>query len=178
MSGENNSPAPGAGRFFNGWVFAAVLLVAVIIAGGAVIWSRHDRGKSLEISFEPEEIPPGRIYIGGEVNNPGLYPLGPGDTIEDVLQAAGGVTDNADPARLELTVAARDAASSSQKVDINRAEAWLLAALPGIGDTRAQAIVAYRRENGPYRDIYELLKVPGIGSATFENIKELITVKD
>ena len=65
-----------------------------------------------------------------------------------------------------------------QKVDINRAETWLLAALPGIGEARAQAIIDYRQRYGPFRDINELLKVPGIGDTIFEGIKRLITVKE
>jgi competence protein ComEA len=65
-----------------------------------------------------------------------------------------------------------------QKVNINRAEAWLLGALPGIGEVRAQAIIDYRQQNGPFRSTNELLKVAGIGTATYERIKDLITVAD
>jgi competence protein ComEA len=65
-----------------------------------------------------------------------------------------------------------------QKININTAGAWLLAALPGIGEARAGAIIAYRTENGPFRDINELLNVPGIGEATLENIRDLVTVAD
>ncbi len=67
---------------------------------------------------------------------------------------------------------------SPQKIDINRAEAWLLQALPGIGETRAQAIIDYRRQNGPFQSINELTKVSGIGAATLDSIKDLITVTD
>ena len=58
-----------------------------------------------------------------------------------------------------------------QKVDINRAPAWLLEALPGIGEVRAQDIINYREQNGPFRTIYELLEVKGIGPATFEQVE-------
>ena len=67
---------------------------------------------------------------------------------------------------------------SSQKIDINRAEAWLLEALPGIGQTRAQAIVDYRNENGPFKRIKDLLKVEGIGQGTLDGIEGFITVSD
>lgn len=170
--------ASRAGRFFNGWVVVAVVLLAVIIAGSAVIWSRYGRGRGLEISIEPEPQLNGQIYVGGEVNNPGLYPRYTGDTIDEILKAAGGMTVEADLGRLELTVTGEGEANSPQKVDINRAEVWLLAALPGIGQTRAQAIIDYRQQHGPFRDINELLKVPGIGNAICEDIKGLITVND
>jgi competence ComEA-like helix-hairpin-helix protein len=65
-----------------------------------------------------------------------------------------------------------------QKIDINRAEAWLLEALPGIGESKAQAIIAYRQQNGRFKHIIEVTEVEGIGPAIYEEIKELITVGD
>ncbi len=167
-----------AGRFINGWTVAAVLLAAIIIAGGAVIWSKQSRSQVIEISAAPTQEVRGSIYVGGEVNNPGFYPLKDGDGIEDILRAAGGLTDGADLSRLELVVYGLDEENTPQKVNINRAEAWLLAALPGIGEIKAQAIIDHRRQNGPFRDVYELLKVDGFGDVTFERIEGLITVAD
>jgi competence ComEA-like helix-hairpin-helix protein len=65
-----------------------------------------------------------------------------------------------------------------QKIDINRAEAWLLEALPGIGPSKAQAIIDYRQQNGGFGDITEITRVSGIGQSLYENIKDLITVGD
>jgi comEA protein len=65
-----------------------------------------------------------------------------------------------------------------QKVDINRAEAWLLEALPGIGETLAQRIIDYRQQNGAFRSISEITEVEGIGQSLYEQIKDLITVGD
>ena len=167
-----------AGRFVNGWTVAAAVLAAIIIAGGIYVWSKAGQSQPLEISLEPESETVGSIYVGGEVNNPGIYPLKAGDTIDDLLQAAGGVTDGADPGDIELIVSFPEDENSPQKVNINTAEAWLLAALPGIGEVRAQAIADYRTQNGPFRDIYELKKVDGLGDATFERIEQFITVAD
>jgi len=69
-------------------------------------------------------------------------------------------------------------AQEPQKIDINRAEVWLLKALPGIGETLAQRIVDYRHQNGPFHNIRQLLQVAGIGTTTYEQIKHLITVAD
>jgi competence protein ComEA len=167
-----------AGRFISGWTLTALLLAAIIVAGGAVIWSKHNRSQAIEISIAPEREIQGRIYVGGEVNNPGFYPLEAGDTIEDVLLAAGGINDGADLSHVELTVAAPEDDENTQKVNINRAEAGLLAALPGVGEVRAQAIIDYRQEHGPFRDIDELLKVDGFGEVTCERIRSYITVSD
>ncbi len=65
-----------------------------------------------------------------------------------------------------------------QKIDINRAEAWLLEALPGIGPSKAQAIIAYREQNGGFGHISEITEVPGIGMSIYEDIQDLITVGD
>ena len=65
-----------------------------------------------------------------------------------------------------------------QKIDINRAEAWLLEALPGIGESKAQAIIAYRQQNGGFSHIIEITEVEGIGPAIYEDIKNLIAVGD
>lgn len=167
-----------AGRFINGWTVTAILLTAIIIAGGAVIWSKQSRSQAIEISIAPDRELQGRIYVGGEVNNPGFYPLEAGDGIEDVLRAVGGITDGADLSHVELIVYGSEGGDTPQKVNINKAEAWLLAALPGIGEVRAQAIVDYCRQNGLFRDISELLKVDGLGDVTYERIKHLITVAD
>lgn len=167
-----------AGRFINSWTVAAILLAAIIIAGGAVIWSKYSRSQAIEISIASDRAIQGEIYIGGEVNNPGFYPLKAGDSIEDVLRAVGGLTDGADLSQVELIVSGTDEGEIPQKVNINRAEAWVLAALPGIGEVRAQTIIDYRQQHGPFRDVNELLKVEGFGDITYERIKHLITVAD
>jgi competence protein ComEA len=152
--------------------------VAVIITGGVVIGSKNGRSQPVEISLNPAPAPEGEIYIGGEVNNPGIYPFYAGDSLQEVLRAAGGLTGNADPGCIELLIPGKGQVAEFQKVNINTADVWLLAALPGIGEVRARAIIAYRLENGPFRDINELLNVEGLGAVTLENIRDLITVGD
>jgi comEA protein len=70
------------------------------------------------------------------------------------------------------------AETEPQKIDINRAEAWLLEALPGIGPSKAQAIIDYREQNGGFNDVSEILSVPGIGESIYKDIKDMITVGD
>ena len=61
-------------------------------------------------------------------------------------------------------------------VNINTADADTLTALPGIGRVLAERIVAYRRQNDPFRAVEEIMKVEGIGEKKAEAILELITV--
>lgn len=163
-------------RSFNGWAVVAVLLVLVIIAGGIFIGLKYRGGGPAEISLESTPLPNGEVYIGGEVNNPGFYPLYQDDSITGLIAAAGGITDNAGGNEIELFVSGNDDEEPVQLIDINTAEAWLLESLPGIGAVKARAIVAYREQNGPFRNIQELTGVEGIGWSTFEQIRHLITV--
>ncbi len=155
-----------------------VLLIAVTIGGGLVAWARCQPSPPLEISLSQGEENQGNIFIGGAVTNPGYYPFSNSDSIRALIQAAGGTTDNAVLTKLELYILETGAEDGPQKININRAEAWLLDALPGIGPTRAQAIVDYRQENGPFRSADEITRVEGIGATTYEQIKDLITVAD
>ena len=63
-----------------------------------------------------------------------------------------------------------------KKVDVNAAELAELITLPGIGEDKAQAIIDYRQEHGPFRYAEELLLVPGIGESLLEELMELVTV--
>ena len=68
------------------------------------------------------------------------------------------------------------ATPETQLVNINLAPAWLLVALPGIGETRAQAIVDYREDEGRFQRIDQLMQVPGIGSGIYQGLRGLVTV--
>jgi competence protein ComEA len=165
-------------RSVNGWIIVALLLVIIIVAGIVIISQKSGRGRALDITTSPEREAAGRIYVGGEVNNPGYYPIFSGDTIDDILAAAGGLKDGAGLDSVELKVCCESSRDIPQRIDINRAEAWLLQALPGVGEVKAQAIIEYRRQHGLFRDINELKNVPGFGDISFENIKDFITVND
>jgi competence protein ComEA len=64
----------------------------------------------------------------------------------------------------------------NQKININLATLDQLTTLPGIGDTKANAIIAYRNKNSGFKSIEEIKEVSGIGNSTFDQIKNLITV--
>ncbi len=120
----------------------------------------------------------GTVDVGGAISVPGYYAVRSGDTLETLVRAAGGTTGSADFNHLRLYIPESHEKGEPQKIDLNRAETWLLEALPAIGETLAQRIVAYRKQNGPFRNIKELTRVEGIGTATYDRIKGLITVSD
>jgi len=165
-----------ADRFY---LFITVFLLIAAIAGGVMLAVQHSRSQPVEIilsQIEPPELS-GEFYIGGAVANPGVYPLKEDNTLQTLLSDAG-IEPNADLSHIELYIPREGEEQSPQKIDINRAEPWLLEALPGIGEVLAQRIVDYRSDNGSFRIIEDLLKVSGIGPATFENIKNYVTVSD
>ena len=160
------------------WAIIIGLLVIFIAFGSLAIWVRYPRSQPIEILTSPIPEFEGESYIGGAVNNPGYYPYRAEDSIAELIQAAGGPAANAALSQIRLYLPYKNEDRAAQKININQAEAWLLQALPGIGEVRAQAIIDYRQQNGPFRSINEVVKVEGISSATYERIKDLITVAD
>jgi len=61
-----------------------------------------------------------------------------------------------------------------EKININEADAELLMTIPGIGEKRAGDIIAYREENGGFKTIEDIMEIKGIGTKTFEKIKNYI----
>lgn len=166
----------GADRVY---LFITVFLLVAAIAGGIMLGLQRGRNQPVEIALSQAEpqAQNGEVYIEGAVASPGIYPWQEGDTLQTILSDAG-VEPEADLSHIEIYVPQAGETASLQKIDINRADHWLLEALPGIGEVLAQRIVDYRSVHGPFRTIEDLLKVSGIGSATLEDIRDLITVSD
>jgi competence protein ComEA len=161
------------------WLIIIAFLLVSLISGGILLAVKQSSHKSIEISLS-QTAPiqyEGEIYIGGAVANPGFYSLKEDDTIEALIQAAG-LTPDADTAKIKLYVPKTGECPQPQRINLNRAEAWLLDALPGIGPDRAQSIVDYRNQNGPFRRIEDLLQVEGIGQSTLDRIRDLIALED
>ncbi len=161
------------------YLFITVFLVVAVIVGGVMLATKHSKSQPSEIVLaqaEPSQQS-GEVYIGGAVANPGIYSLEEGDTLQTLLLDVG-IEPDADLSHIEIYIPCEGEASLPQKIDLNRADPWLLEALPGIGETRAQAIVDYRNENGSFKRIEDLLQVKGIGQGTLEKIKDYITVSD
>lgn len=161
------------------YLFTTVFLVVAVIAGGIILAVNHSHNQPVEIAISqtaPAEQS-AEVYVGGAVARPGFYPLKESDTISALLLDVGLEAD-ADLSHVEIYVPREVEASLPQKIDINRAEPWLLQALPGIGEVLAQRIVDDRSKNGPFNRIEDLRRVNGIGPATFDRIKDYITVSD
>lgn len=160
------------------WLVAAGILILIIIVSSLAVRLNPEGGQPIEISNPGQPDFNGEINISGAVYFPGIYPLRGVDSIDVLVRASGGTTDRADVSFINLYIPQEGEGNATQKVDINRAEAWLLEALPDIGAGRAMDIVEYRQQNGVFHNTAEIMQVPGIGPSIFENIKDLITVRD
>ena len=102
----------------------------------------------------------------------------PGTEVQVVTQKAETTEVATETTSSTVAIASVDPAQVVFPININTAEAGLLMELPGIGETYARRIVAYREENGPFEEIADIMEVSGIGEKRFENIKDYITVED
>lgn len=137
------------------------------------------------------------VHVAGAVVTPGVYRLSDGARTIDAVGAAGGARGDADVARVNLAARLSDGlrvyvpvigetaapivegssdAAAPGPIDLNAATADQLDALPGVGPATATAIIAYRREHGPFASIEELLEVPGIGPSKLAQMRSLIVV--
>jgi competence protein ComEA len=134
---------------------------------------------------------PLRFHVIGAVNVPGVYTLPPGACVQDAIQAAGGASAEADLMRLNLAAEVQDqqqiivpgpqvggapGVPGGGLVNVNTADSETLQTLPGIGPATAEKIIAYREENGPFVTVEDIVNVKGIGEATLEKLRPLITV--
>lgn len=145
-----------------------------------------------------------KVYITGEINNPGVIELSEGDRIEDAINKAGGITENASLDKVNLAYKLEDGqkiyipnindkevevlstengedvineTTKGGKININNASVEKLCQIPGVGEALAQRIIDYRTENGKFKNIEDLKNVSGIGDKKFENVKNYIEAK-
>ena len=103
-----------------------------------------------------------------------------------ILTAAVRISDaRREPVTVETGIIAENPADGEEtaglvsgRININTADAWMLTLLNGIGEAKAEAIIDYREQNGPFSDIEEIMNVSGIGPVTFDGIKDYICTED
>ncbi len=125
---------------------------------------------------EPNEIRY-QAEIKGEVINPGVYFINNDETLENLINRAGGLTNEADISHLSLlkNVLHNDVIVipkiENHKVSLNTASKEELMTLTGIGESKANLIIEYRNNN-TFKSIEDIMKVKGIGEKIFNKIKE------
>ena len=149
---------------------------------------------------EPVEQDLITVDVKGAVKAPGIYDLPVGSRVNDAVQKAGGLTEQADSKALNLAQKGSDEAllyvptkgeeavsqqigsgtlsstSKEKKVNLNKASLEELKQVKGLGGKRAQDIIDHRESNGKFKSVDELKKVSGIGAKTIEKLKDYVTV--
>lgn len=160
------------------------------------------RGSSQEVIAAPAPLEMESISrqtlmvdVAGAVMNPGVYSLPLNARVFEAIKAAGGLKKGADtsdinqarilrdgeqiyvyPTTTSSGGVARPAVRKNGPVMINRATVKDFESLDGIGPVLANRIVSYRKINGPFAAVEDLLKVPGIGQSKFAQFKEKLRV--
>ena len=161
--------------------------------------SSTEKDVKKEEKEEPVEQDLITVDVKGAVKSPGIYDLPVGSRVNDAVQKAGGLTEQADSKSINLAQKVSDealvyvptkgeeanqqansGASSStnkeKKVNLNKASLEELKQVKGLGGKRAQDIIDHRETNGKFKSVEELKKVSGIGAKTIEKLKDYVTV--
>ena len=193
----------------------AVIITIVIVA--ALFFALREKESDFSGQFISRQLPAGEVQsedqaesdgktaaaqiyvdIGGQVKNPGVYTVKEGTRVFEVIEKAGGLTEDAFIEQINQAEAVTDGQKivipssedvqqslmpqtasgkdSSGLVNINSADSQTLQEIPGVGPATAEKIIAYRTENGRFSSIEDLKNVSGIGDKTFEKMKDKITV--
>lgn len=183
-----------------------VVLVAVLGGAGLwyarslpkpVTIAESGPGAVQQVSSSPSPVASLIVDVAGSVREPGVYEFVEGDRVIDAIERAGGSLPKADLSLLNLAAPLTDGTqilvpkagppvagvpggaipgSSGGLININTASETDLETLSGIGEVLAATIVEYRDQNGPFASVEDLMDVSGIGPATLDEIRDLVTV--
>lgn len=137
------------------------------------------------------------VHVCGAVQNPGVYELEQSARVYEAIEKAGGVLPEAAAEQLnqaaglndgeqlyvpfegetDLETGGQQETSKESGVNINTAGKEELMTLPGIGESKAEAILSYREEHGAFQDVQELTNISGIKNGVYEKIKELVRIR-
>lgn len=221
----------------------AVIIAIIIVAIGIIVEAFLSKSETIDLISEetaqrinnistpkvntptPDTTEYIKVYVTGAVMNPGIVTIAKGQIIEDALNQAGGVTEDADVTSINRVFKLKEnvmlyvksknelqkqvdqsvektwsqsqdagpgisiindsggsilgggvTAGIQKKININTATDAEFDTLPGIGKETAKTIVEFRNKNGDFKDIKDIMKIPGIKESRFNSIKDLISV--
>lgn len=172
------------------------ITVLIIIIGGILFLNSKKTDETPHIVVESSSVyQMDKIYvhITGQVEKPGVYSVDYKTRVFELIELAGGLEKDAYVDNLNMVSELKDgqklhiytveewnikqvADENAGMVNINTANVERLMTLPGVGEARAKAIIAYRENNGEFQCIEDIMKVTGIKEAAFAKIRDLICV--
>ncbi|WP_239254010.1 helix-hairpin-helix domain-containing protein [Listeria ilorinensis] len=199
------------------WKYGLVLLATILLVISYVLMPQQEELSQPSVSSsETEKINnqtvkaektdtqiSSTLYVDvkGAVQKPGVYQVPKDGRIQDVIQMAGGFSEEADVTAINLATKLQDemlvvvpkigevpsstnshidpiTESESAKIDLNSATAADLQEVPGIGEAKAAAIISYREEKGLFQSVNDLQNVSGIGEKTAQKLTEYVFVSE
>ncbi len=209
-------------------ILMIIIVISIIIVKRSLIKNKYDliiENETIDLEENTllkkediHDIEMCTVDIKGAISKPGVYTSECNKYIHDIIDLAGGLTNEADTSVINLAkkitdemviviytkdeisssnapesvtkiidsecicptiknnaCTSEDSSSNEILININKASTEELKSLPGIGDAKAKAIVDYRNNNGPFKNIEDIKKVSGIGTKLYEEIKTFIT---
>ena len=173
-------------------ILVIVALTAVALVGFGAVYAMVNATNAGPVATTSVAADALTAAISGEVNYPGTYVLSPGATLLDLISAAQGVNSNADSLAFNTDCVLENkgsyyiaplfdngdtcSVSPIAKTNINADDSDTMQSVAGFTKTVANAIVSYRA-SAPFKAIEDIKKVSGIGAATFEKVKNKITLR-
>ncbi len=171
----------------------ALLLSALVTTAVLIAADRYERPALVITDMARPTIV---VQVEGAIATPGTYRLPGGSRLDELVDQAGGLADEADPSTLNLAARVGDGevvhiparttavpateppgtATAMTRVNINTATAEELEQLPGIGPVLSERIVAYREQNGPFASLDQVVQVEGISTRLLEDLRPLVTL--
>jgi competence protein ComEA len=176
------------------WRLAAVLAVAILASAGFMLWPRPVPVATAPAVISANDVEAAQektviVYVTGAVRNPGLYTLVATLRVSDAIVAAGGLTENADPAcqpnlaahlkdsmQVVVPFSGHCAKAKKAKLDINTATREQLLQVPGMDAALADAIIRFRQDYGSFTALTELKSAMGLDAATYKQLAKTLTV--
>ncbi|VBB06110.1 helix-hairpin-helix motif [Lucifera butyrica] len=185
--------------------YGILILTGLLLLGGSLFgfWQKNST-ENYAVTGPANHKPPVQtntgevvVYVSGAVNKPGVFKITSGARTLDAINMAGGMAPGADSGKVNMAQPVKDGmqihvpgalvaqtintnagnqSRNDARININTAEKAALDNLPGIGPSLAERIVKYRQANGAFGELTDLKKVPGIGDAKYNRLKDKITL--
>lgn len=178
------------------------LIIACLVLVSGILYIKENKSQEMSIEVQETvindrddtEFPKIVVYVAGAVKAPDVYEVDEHSRLYEIIEIAGGFLDTASKDSLNLARFVFDgemiyvyeqaskesipvsAEERFSKVSINQANEEELMTVTGIGATKARAIIEFRKVNGPFQKLEDIMKVDGIKDAMFNKFKEEITI--
>ncbi len=178
------------------WLWKVVIfsLVVVIVTGLVVLITNPSQPTPILIRNVYDESDR-QVSIYGAVKTPGIYNYNGRLRLSDVVEFAGGLSENADRQYADLSKWVSDGETiviptagplqptltlyvpEKEPINLNTADKEQLMSLSGIGEKRADDIIRLREKKGGFKRIEEIMEIPGIGEKLLESIYDRLIVE-